>query len=65
MKKVTKEEFEKFIRDYPKPLVQDVYAIAEPPILQFNDFSEGKVWPESVVASECLDWEEPHTYSIK
>jgi hypothetical protein len=49
MREVTKEEYEEFIKNYPRPLSQDLLTITEPPILQLNDFSLGD-WPKSVVA---------------
>ena len=54
-KKVSKEEFENFIKIYPKSLEYDFCAMYEPPIGTYNDFSTGKVWPDSVVASICLN----------
>ncbi len=47
-KQVTEEEFNQFIER--KDLTRAVYAIVEPMQVQFNDFSDGKVWPQSVVA---------------
>ena len=43
---VTKEEFEKYIKSYPNKLVRDYYM----DWYSWNDFSDGKVWPESMVA---------------
>lgn len=51
MKLVSKEEFESFVKNYPVKLEWDVTTICEPPLGTYNDFSEGKVWPGSVVAS--------------
>jgi hypothetical protein len=71
---VTKEEFDKFVAAYPRPLVKDVCGIPQPPVLSYNDFSMGK-WPESIVAQVQLfesgskdeghpyPWE-PNTYSL-
>jgi len=50
MKKVTKEEFDKFIDAYPGKLEVDVSGISEPPTKTWNDFALGN-WPESVVAA--------------
>lgn len=50
MKECTKEEFTKFIAEYPAKLEASFLTTCEPPPLQYNDFSEGKRWPESVVA---------------
>ncbi len=49
-KKVSKTQFETFIKDYPLKLEIDVAHIYDPPVKTYNDFSEGKVWPDSVVA---------------
>lgn len=59
-KQVTREEFEAFVRDYGKPLTYDVCQIPEPPLLSYNDFSWGKVWPESMVAKIVADWLGPN-----
>jgi|TARA_A100001391_G_scaffold33224_2_gene17976 hypothetical protein len=53
-KEVSAEEFNTFLENYPFPLEKDVTGISEPPTLTYNDFSEGKVWPESVVCSVHL-----------
>jgi hypothetical protein len=68
-KSVTKEEFEAFIKAYPKPLKYDVTGICEPPLASYNDFSDGKVWPESMVAKISLEeasyMGKPNEYLIK
>ena len=46
---VSKERFYKFVDGYKTNLVYDCCAIFDPPIGSYNDFSGGKVWPESVV----------------
>ena len=51
-KKVTKEEFDAFIASYPNELDRDV----EPPLVNYNDFSSGKTWPDSIVA--FFHWED-------
>lgn len=55
-KKVSKQEFEEFVKNYPRKLLYDVTGICEPPAVSYNDFELGK-WPESVVASTfaCCD----------
>lgn len=50
LKECTADELEAFISSYPRELTRDVYAVVEPPLVTFNDFTLGK-WPESVVAS--------------
>jgi hypothetical protein len=52
-KRVTKEEFDIFIAEYPRKLERDVSGISDPPTLTMNDFSIG-VWPDSVVAKADL-----------
>lgn len=49
--KVTKEEFDNFIKLYPNKLKTNCHTICEPPMVSFNDFSIAKYWPESMVAS--------------
>ena len=48
-KKVTKEEFDEFVKNYPNDLDWDVCGISEPPLGSYNDFSDGKTWPDSMV----------------
>jgi len=58
MKKVTKEEFTRFLNSYPNKLSQDQYPEY---MHSWNDFSEGKKWPESMVAKRVCredDFEE-------
>ena len=56
LKLVTKEVFDEFVNSYEKGvLVGDVTGICEPPLLTLNDFRNGRVWPDSVVASIVLD----------
>lgn len=53
-KQVTKEDFEKFEIEFGSQLERNVTMICEPPLLTLNDFSDGKKWPESVVAKAYL-----------
>lgn len=48
-KEVSKEEFEQYLRDYPRKLVKDYCGISEPPLVSYNDFTLGD-FPESIVA---------------
>ena len=57
---VTKEEFGEFVKNYPIKLEWNVTAICDPPMGSYNDFSDGKVWPESVVAKVHLYDDDPH-----
>ena len=54
-RKVTVDEMNAFLKAYPNQLVQDVALMYEPPLLTFNDFTDGSVWPESVVVSVILN----------
>lgn len=49
-KQVSVDEFRQFIRDYPHKLIVDICGISEPPLVSYNDFTAGLVWPESIVA---------------
>jgi len=49
-KQVSREQYESFVASYPNKLSYDVTCICEPPMGSYNDFSDGKVWPESMVA---------------
>lgn len=53
-KQVSKEELTAFVQSFPHNLVRDVNGMCEPPQLTYNDFSDGKVWPESIVAKVIL-----------
>ena len=48
-REVAKEEFDKFLIQYPNKLKRDVNQIFCPPVVSYNDFSIGD-WPDSVVA---------------
>ena len=61
-KKVTKEEFEKFINDYPRKLECDCSGICEPPAVSYNDFELANRWPYSIVASTWLYDDDPDGY---
>ena len=54
-KKVEKAEFDAFIAGYPLKLEKDVTGICDPPMRSYNDFSDGKIWPESMVAKVTLN----------
>jgi len=53
-KTCTEEELREFIAAYPRPLETDVAHMYDPPLQTYNDFSDGKVWPESIVAQVVL-----------
>lgn len=46
---VSKDQFLKFIKEYPVKLERDVIMFCEPPIETYNDFITKKDW-DSVVA---------------
>lgn len=48
-KQVSKEEFEEFISSYPNELTKNINGIFEPPLITYNDFSNG-IFPDSAVA---------------
>lgn len=58
-KRVTRTEFETFLKTYPRKLVRDVYAVCDPPAITYNDFEISKQWPESVAARTFLYSERP------
>jgi hypothetical protein len=68
-KPVTKEQFDAFIAAYPNKLNKDVAKMFEPPMLNYNDFTTGKKWPESIVCwavlNELTEEGVPNTYFIK
>lgn len=56
---VTKDEFDHFVAHYrvhgaPYRLEYDYCTISYPALGSFNDFTGGKVWPESIVAKELV-----------
>lgn len=61
-KKVTKEEFRKFIEDYPRRLERDVYRVCDPPLISYNDFEMADRWPYSVVAKTFAYEDKPGDY---
>ena len=58
-KEVTRDEYLAFIKRWPNKLEFACTGICEPPLGSYNDFSDGKVWPESMVAKEVRDWMGP------
>jgi hypothetical protein len=54
MKEVTKDEFVDFVKKYPNKLDWDVAHMVDPPMGSYNDFSDGKKWPESMIAKVKL-----------
>jgi hypothetical protein len=56
---VNREDFVEFVHSYPRVTDYDVTRISDPPIGSYNDFSDGKVWPDSVVAKEVMEYRGP------
>jgi hypothetical protein len=54
-KKVSEHEYNLFIKNYNNELSKDIAMMVDPPVLTHNDFSNDKVWPESVVAKRLLN----------
>lgn len=61
-KRVTCEEFDEFLKNYPRSLVRDVCGINGPPSITYNDFELADRWPYSVVARTWLYSDEPGDY---
>lgn len=59
-KQVNKQDFYSFIESWPNKLNYDVAGMFEPPLASYNDFSGGKMWPESIVAKIKMDWLGPN-----
>ncbi len=62
IKKVTKKEFEDFIKNYPRKLTYDYTGISEPPAVSYNDFELANRWPYSVVANTWKYSDNPNDY---
>ena len=60
IKRVTKEEFNEFIKNYPRKLERDVCGISGPPAVSYNDFELANRWPYSIVASTFLYDDDPN-----
>lgn len=58
-KEVTREEYLVFVKNYPTKLHFDCTGICDPPLGSYNDFSHGKVFPESIVAKETRNYMGP------
>lgn len=49
------ENFEAWLKAYPRPLDRDVFRAAEPPLVTWNDFARAPYWPDSIVAKTSAD----------
>ena len=54
-RKVSKEEFNKFIEDYPIKLDSNVIAFCEPPVLTYCDFENYNGWEAVIAKAELND----------
>lgn len=61
-KKVSKEEFQTFLDNYPRKLTYDWSGISEPPVISYNDFELANRWPYSVVAYTWAYSDDPNDY---
>lgn len=60
--RVSKDRFEQFIKNYPRELAVDVCGISEPPVITYNDFSDNRKWPDSIVARTWAYDDDPKGY---
>ncbi len=63
-KRVSKAEFDEFVKNYPRKLVVDVCGISAPPLISYNDFTLGK-WSDSIVARTWAWEDDPNHYFYK
>lgn len=61
-KKVTREEFDDFLKNYPRSLKRNVCGISDPPSVTYNDFELANCWPYSVVARTWAYSDKPGDY---
>jgi len=53
-RKVSRHEFDEYNASFGVDLVHDINPCCDPTVLTVNDFSNGMVWPESVVSYSIL-----------
>jgi len=73
LRECTKEEFDSFVKMYPKELSRRKHGMFEPPLITYDDWQYGK-WPDSTVARIVCNEEmgtdpitnktEPDSYAI-
>jgi hypothetical protein len=61
-KKVTKQEFQDFLNNYPRKLTKHYCGISDPPSISYNDFKLSDCWPDSVVANTWEYSDKPGDY---
>jgi hypothetical protein len=59
---VSKEDFTKFIKTYPRKLDCDVCGICDPAMITYNDFELANRWPYSIVAKTWAYSDNPTDY---
>lgn len=62
MKRVSKKEFNEFIKNYPRKLQVDVCGIWEPPLISYNDLALADRFPKTVVAMTYAYDDNPEDY---
>ncbi len=62
---VSQLKFVNFLAQYPRKLELDTTGICEPTMRSYNDFSDGVVWPQSMVAKVKLNHDGPFQYYIR
>ena len=62
---VLREDFIKFIKNYPRKLDCDVYGISNPSLVTYNDFELANRWPYSIVAKTWNYSDDPKNYFYK
>ena len=60
-KQVSEQEFKDFIKSFPRKLEEDLYM----DWYTWNDFSDGKIWPESIVCKAEITHEGERKMYIK
>ena len=62
MKQTTKEEFENFIRNYPRKLKRDCCGISVPSAIFYIDSELADKWPDNTVAYTWTYSDDPDDY---
>ena len=61
-KRVSKAEFDEFLKNYPRALDCDVFKACDPPAVSYNDFALANRWPYSIVASTFIYSDDSNDY---
>lgn len=62
MSRVSKKEYETFLKNYPRGLTMDCCGISDPPLISANDFELANRFPYSVVAKRWATSDNPDDY---